>query len=140
MHTEHLENVRPSWVGFGWFVSVAVASLVLVALNALGLIVEGSRSTGPWTVAALLVGFTLGGFFTGARVGAAPILHGVAMGLFSIVVWLVANLVGEALDAAAWNEVSPAVAAGGLLVQIVAAAVGAHIGSRGRRAAVPRRS
>jgi hypothetical protein len=62
------------------------------------------------------------------------------MGLFSIVVWLVANLVGEALDAAAWNDVSPAVAAGGLLVQIVAAAVGARIGSRGRRAALPRRS
>jgi hypothetical protein len=87
-----------------------------------------------------VVGFTLGGFFTGARVGAAPILHGVAMGLFSIVVWLVANLVGEALDAAAWSEVPPAVFAGGLLAQMIAAAVGARIGSRGRRATLPRQA
>ena len=140
MHTEHLQNVRPSWVAFGWFVSVAVVSLILVALNAAGLLAEGSPATGPWTLASLVIGFALGGFFTGARVGTAPILHGVAIGLFSIVVWLVANLVGEALDATTWDDISPALYAGGLLAQIVAAAVGARIGSRGRRAALPRRS
>ena len=137
MHTEHLQNVRPSWVAFGWFVSVAVASLLLLAMNASGMVTDQSGGS-PWTVVALLVGFTMGGFLTGARAGAAPILHGVAMGLFSVVVWLLANVVGELVSAATWDNINPAIYAGGLLVQIVAAAVGAHIGSRSRRAAVPR--
>lgn len=137
MHTEHLQNVRPAGVAFGWFISVAVASLLTLALSAVGIV--GSQSGGnPWVVVALLVGFTLGGWFTGARVGTAPILHGVFMGLFSLVVWLVANLIGEMVNAATWDDINPSLFAGGLLVQMIAAAVGASIASRGRRASIPR--
>ncbi|HEX8393929.1 MAG TPA: hypothetical protein VF665_16420 [Longimicrobium sp.] len=136
MHTEHLQNVRPSWVVFGWFVSVAVASLLLLAMNATGMVADQSGGS-AWTVVALLVGFTLGGFLTGARAGAAPILHGVAMGLFSVVVWFAANLLGTLLSATTWDHINPAIYAGGLLVQIVAAAVGARIGSRSGRGAIP---
>lgn len=137
MHTEHLQNVRPSWVVFGWFVSVAVTSLLLLAMSAVGMISDQS-GTGAWSVVAILIGFTLGGYLTGARTGTAPILHGVAMGLFSVVVWLAANLFGELFDASTWDTINPALYAGGLLVQIIAAAAGAHIGSRAGRAAIPR--
>lgn len=133
MHTEHLQNVRFSWVAFGWFISVAIASLLLMLLYAAGIVTDRSGSGGPWAVVAILVGFTLGGWFLGARTGTAPILHAAAMGLFSVLVWFAANLLGEALDATTWNDGTPALYAGGLLVQIVAAAVGARIGSRTQR-------
>ena len=32
MHTEHLNNVRPGVVAFGWFVSAAVTSMIVIAL------------------------------------------------------------------------------------------------------------
>ena len=135
MHTEHLQNVRPSWVLFGWFVSVAVVSLFGLVLAAAGLVDRyASQTGGLWGVIAIGLGFFLGGLVTGARVGAAPILHGVGMGIVSLLVWFVANLVvGEALDAEAWGGDSPAFYAGALILQIVAAALGAHYGSRQQR-------
>jgi len=38
MQTEHLQNVRPSWVAFGWFAAAAVTGLALVGLSVVGLI------------------------------------------------------------------------------------------------------
>ena len=135
MHTEHLQNVRPSWVLFGWFVSVAVVSLFGLVLAAAGLVdPDSSGAGGLWGVAALGIGFFVGGLVTGARVGAAPILHGVAMGIVSLLVWFVANLlVGEALDAETWSDGSPAFYAGSLILQMAAATVGARFGSRNQR-------
>ena len=137
MHTEHLQNVRPSWVLFGWFVSVAVISLFGLVLAAGGLVdPDASGVGGLWGVAAIAAGFFLGGLVTGARVGAAPILHGVAMGVVSLLVWFVANLIfGEALDAETWGGDSPAFYAGSLILQMVAGALGARYGSRQQRAA-----
>lgn len=137
MHTEHLQNVRPSWVAFGWFIGAAVTSLVLFALIAVG-IIDGSGSDGGgfWVLLALFLGFAAAGYFVGVRTGAAPILHSVGIGLFSIVVWFLANLLaGELLDTSTWTSLSPAFAAGVVLLQIVSAAVGARIGSRAARAA-----
>ncbi|HEY0019747.1 MAG TPA: hypothetical protein VGC13_25825 [Longimicrobium sp.] len=137
MHTEHLQNVRPSWVLFGWFVSVAVISLFGLVLAAAGLVdPEASGVGGVWGVIAVATGFFTGGLVTGARVGAAPILHGVAMAVVSLLVWFVANLsFGEALDATTWSDGEPAFYAGSLILQMVAAALGARFGSRQQRRA-----
>lgn len=137
MHTEHLQNVRPSWVLFGWFVSVAVVSLFGLVLAAAGTVdPDASGAGGLWGIAAIGLGFFLGGLVTGARVGAAPILHGLAMGIVSLLVWFVANLLfGRALDAETWGGDSPAFYAGSLILQIVAAALGARYGSRQQRRA-----
>ena len=139
MHTEHLQNVRPSRVFFGWFVSVALISLFALALAGFGLVdPETGEGGGLWAVIAIAVGFFLGGWFTGVRAGAAPILHGVAMGLVSVLVWFAANLLfGEPLDAASWGADSEAFYAGSLLLQFAAAITGASIGSRSRRLAPP---
>ena len=134
MHTEHLQNLKPSWVLFGWFVSVGVVSLIGLVLAAAGQADPDGSAMGLWGVIAIGAGFFLGGLVTGARVGAAPILHGVSMGIVSLLVWFFANLVfGEALDAETWGEGSPAFYAGVLILQMVAAALGARYGSRQQR-------
>ena len=134
MHTEHLQNVRPSWVAFGWFVSAAMTSLVLFGMIALRLL--GPEGGSLWVALAIFAGFLAGGYFLGARVGLAPILHAVAIGLFSVVVWLLANLLfGEPLGQTTWDALSPTFVAGIFLLQIVAAALGARLASRDARAA-----
>jgi hypothetical protein len=134
MHTEHLQNLKPSWVLFGWFVSVAVVSLIALVLAAVGLADPDGSSMVLWGVVVIGVGFFVGGVVTGARVGAAPILHGVSMGIVSLLVWFFANLAfGEALDAETWGEGSAAFYAGSLILQMVAAALGARFGSRQQR-------
>jgi hypothetical protein len=134
MHTEHLQNVRPSFVLFGWFVSVAVVSLFGLVLAAVGQAGPDDSAVGVWGVVALATGFFLGGLVTGARVGVAPILHGVAIGVVSLLVWFVVNVVfGEALDATTWSDGTPAFYAGALILQMAAAAIGARLGSRQSR-------
>jgi hypothetical protein len=133
MHSEHLENVRPSWVAFGWFIGVAVMSAILFGLIALGFVARGGEIALGWVLLAVFIGFLVGGYMTGARVRAAPILHAVGIGLFSVLVWFVANLVaGEALNSAEW-KVPPASAAGAVLFQVLAAAIGARIATRNGR-------
>jgi hypothetical protein len=130
MHTEHLENVRPSWVAFGWFIGVAVMSAILLALAAVGIVPRSGEIGLGWVLMAVFAGFLAGGYLTGMRVRSAPVLHAVGIGLFTVVVWFVANLIaGETLDAADWS-VAPASAAGAVLFQIVAAAIGAHLATR----------
>ncbi len=136
MHTEHLQNVKPSWIAFGWFLGAAVFALLFFAMIATGLISRDAEGGGLFILLAMFLGFMVGGYFTGWRVGAAPILHAVGIGLFTVVVWFVANLLsGEPLDAGSWNDVSPEFAAGVVLLQIFAAAMGARIGSRKARTA-----
>jgi hypothetical protein len=136
MHTEHLQNLKPSWVLFGWFVSVAVISLISLVMAAVGLADPEGSGRSPWGAIVIGVGFFLGGVVTGARVGAAPILHGVSMGIVSLLVWFFANLAfGEALNAETWGEGSAAFYAGALILQMVAAALGARLGSRPQRRA-----
>lgn len=135
MHTEHLQNVRPAGVLFGWFVSVAVVSLIALMLAALRVVdPESTAGGGWWGVLAITVGFGIGGWLIGQRLGVAPILHGIAMGIVSILVWFLANLLaGETVADSAWVTGSEAYYAGLLLLQMVAAALGATIGSRARR-------
>lgn len=97
MHTEHLRNVSALWAAVGWLIAVAVASLVGLAMASLGLLsANGEGSTG-WTLVAVVIGFFVGGSFTGMRTVEAPILHGVAMGLMSLVAAALLNLVADSL-------------------------------------------
>jgi hypothetical protein len=135
MHTETLANLRPSWIAFGWFIAVSVSALVILALIALGIMSPDTTQGESAAIAvALLVGFLIGGLFVGIRTQAAPILHGVAIGFFSLVVWILVNLIpGEATGWTAWRALplGPALALIGL--QAAAAVVGARMGVRWTR-------
>jgi hypothetical protein len=140
MQSEHLQNVRPGAVALGWFISVCILSLAVIALIAVGLLSrDGVGGTG-WGLLATALGFFAGGWFVGVRTGTAPILHAVCIGLFSLVLWMVVNLLpGQMLHADSWN-VGAAYGAGLILLQIVAAAIGGRLASREARAAVARTS
>ncbi len=129
MRTEHLQNVHLGWVTAGWLIAAAVTSLAVIAYAAVGIVgPDGSMGTG-WSLLAVLVGFYIGGMFTGFRSIDAPILHGIAIGIFSLVAWLVLNLVVTAFVAGArWAALSPTGAAAVLLLQMAAAVAGAWSG------------
>jgi hypothetical protein len=130
MHTEHLANVRPGRVGAAWLVAVATTSLLLFAFVAAGLVPpDGTGTGGPGVFAAQALGFAAGGFFAGIRGVSAPILHGVALGLVSL---LVAALL-SGLSAAVAPGTQAAVylsltAVASLATQIAAAVIGALVG------------
>ena len=130
MH-ESLRSVRWSWVGFGWFLAAAVTSFILLALDAVGILVMGDADETLWVASALLVGFTTVGVFVGTRVAAAPVLHGLAIGAFSVVAWFAVNLfAGEPTGQAAWTSLDPLASVGLMLLQTVAAVVGVRMGVR----------
>lgn len=133
MHTEHLQNVHPVRVAAGWLVSVAVTSMVVFGFIVLGLMAgEGPRDT-MWAVAAVAVGFLVGGWFTGMRTVEAPILHGIALGLTSLVAWALLNLVALPFGMEGWSRLTASAAVTVLLVQTVAAVVGCWMGTRSAR-------
>lgn len=131
MHTEHLTNVRFSWVAFGWFVGFSVASSLILLLVGAGLMSSVTGEAIGITVAVAL-GWAVGGFLTGFRTAAAPILHGAAMALFTFVAWFLVNLLlgGLTTGIAAWEGIPTRVAALGLLVQGVASIAGCWAGYR----------
>jgi hypothetical protein len=132
--SEHLRNVRPGWVGFGWFIAVALTALAVVVLTTLGLLRQGTASEGIWVAAALAGGFLVAGVFVGTRIAAAPLLNGLAMGLFSVLAWLALNLVlGEPTGASAWKALAPRTAVSLLVLQTAAAILGARAGVRWTR-------
>jgi hypothetical protein len=130
--TERFSDIRPSWIAFGWFIAAAVASLLIMAFVVLGLVTWDTLDTGGlWTAVAILVGFVVGGFFAGVRSGTAPVLHGLGIGLFSLVIYFLANLLaGEPTGVTAWGGLPPLQAAGLLTLQTAAAVVGARLGVR----------
>lgn len=140
MHTEHLQNVHPVRVLGGWLFAVAVTSVVVFGFIVLGLM-EGGAGDTAWAVLAVGIGFLIGGVFTGYRTLEAPILHGISLGLTSLVVWAVLNLVVVAgLGLAEWSGLGTTAALAVLLTQTVAAVAGCWIGTgtaRGREGWVP---
>lgn len=137
MH-EHVRNLRPAWIGFGWFIGVALTSLALFALTVLDLVRPDTPAEQVWVSVALVFGFALAGYFVGTRVAAAPILHGVAMGLFSLVAWAGLNLLaGEPVGVTAWDSLDAGSAFSLLSMQIAAAVIGARFGVRSMRRAEP---
>ena len=128
MRTEHLQNVHAGWVVAGWLVAAAVTSLVLIALAGLGIVGAGDMAPG-WSLLAVLAGFYVGGMFTGFRSIDAPILHGIAIGIFSLVAWLVLNVIATAFfPEASWQTLSPTASSAILLLQLAAAVGGAWTG------------
>lgn len=132
MHSEHLENVSLSWVAFGWFVGFSVASSVILVLAGAGLLGRSVGGEALGVGVAAVVGWGVGGFLTGVKTAAAPILHGTAMALFTFVAWFGVNLVLAAITTGitAWEAVPFQVFAPGLLVQALAAVAGCWAGYR----------
>jgi hypothetical protein len=132
MHSEHLTNVQASWVAFGWFIAVATASGVLLLMEGGGLLGRTEALDAVSIVVAVGVGWAVGGFVTGFRTAAAPILHGMALALLSFVVWFLLNLSfgGLTTGTAAWEFLTVRTAALGLLVQGGAAILGCWLGYR----------
>ncbi len=129
MRTEHLQNVHLGWVTAGWLVSAAATSLVVIALAGVGIVgSDGSAAGTAWSVLAVVIGFYIGGMFTGFRSPDAPILHGIAIGIFSLVAWLVINVVASAALRAGWTGLTPTGTAAALLLQMAAAVAGALTG------------
>lgn len=127
----NLSAVRPSWIAFGWFIAACITGLGLLTLISLGIADGESMGGDPWVAAALTVGFLLGGFFVGVRVGGEALVHGLGMGLFSLLVWVGVNLfLGEPTDQTAWSDMGVATVAMLLLLQAVAAVVGVRMGVR----------
>ncbi len=138
MHTEHLQNVHPVRVLAGWLVSIAVTAVAVFALIFIGLMGAEPGRDSAWAVAAVVIGFLVGGWFTGFRTVEAPILHGIALGLTSLVAWVAVNLlVALAFGWDQWTGLTPNETVVVLLALIAAAVVGCLIGNqraRGRAA------
>ncbi|HKJ92819.1 MAG TPA: hypothetical protein VJ957_06605 [Longimicrobiales bacterium] len=131
MHTEHLPNVGFIRVVAGWLVAAAVTSGLILAFIGIGFTGDTPADGVYGVLLAVLIGFWVGGFFTGARALEAPILHGVAIGLVSIVVWTAANaLTALTIGGAAWGDLSASATVFIILEQVVAAVLGAWMGYR----------
>ncbi|HWV57479.1 MAG TPA: hypothetical protein VNZ57_08515 [Longimicrobiales bacterium] len=129
MHTEHLQNVRVRWVLVGWLIAVAVASLLALALASFGLLTATAEGGTAWATLAVVIGFLAGGLFTGVRAAEAPILHGVAIGLFSILAAFVLNLLALLLfESPPYATLSVTAGLTLIFAQVVAAVLGAWSG------------
>lgn len=130
MHTEHLQNVTAGRIVTGWLVAAAVVSLVALALLAAGLLHEETTASNTWwSMFAIAVGFFAGGFFAGFRALQAPILHALGIGLTSLVVWFLLNALATLFVRHwGWPTITPEFAIAVLLLQLVAAIVGALLG------------
>lgn len=130
-HTEHLQNLRVNWVITGWLVAVAVTSLLILSLAGMGLLGVDAATDALWAVVTVAIGFWVGGLFIGFRAVEAPILHGVGMGLASLVAWFLVNVfLNMPFGEPRWQGLDPALTAAILLEQIVAAVAGAWVGHR----------
>ena len=93
MHSEHIRNLHPGWVLGGWLLAVAVASVVFMVLVGIGLVGSEGRWTTVWALVAVALGFFAGGLFVGLRWSDAPILHGAAITLLSVLIWFLGSLI-----------------------------------------------
>jgi hypothetical protein len=132
MHSEHLRNVQFSWVAFGWFVGLAVATSVLLLLAGAGVVEGGGMRETLALTLAVGAGWFVGGFIAGFKAAAAPILHGAAMALFTFVAWFAVNLAfgGLTTGVTAWEHLGGRSLAAALLVQVIAAIAGCWLGYR----------
>jgi hypothetical protein len=130
MHTEHLQNVKPTAVFGGWLVAAAVTSLIVLILVGFELIPDPEVVVGPVSaLTTLVVGFWVGGFFAGVRAVQAPVLHGIAIGLTSLLVWVLLNILAAVLPVPTdWSSITTGLALGAILTQIAAAVIGALMG------------
>jgi hypothetical protein len=138
MHTEHLQNVRAGRVVAGWLVAISVTAFIVFGFVMLGLMGDAGPRDTMWAVVAVAAGFLVGGWFTGYGVLEAPILHGVAIGLTSLIAWVALNSVMViGFRGAEWEGLTASAAVAVIVVQILAAVAGCWVGVRsaGLRAA-----
>ena len=130
MHTEHLQNVRFRFVVAGWLVAIAITSLVVLALMGFAATDVPEVYANPfWSILAVVLGFFAGGWFAGSRALQAPILHGLGMGLLSLVAWVLLNAIMVVLaEGFTFEGLTPALALALILAQVVAATLGALMG------------
>ena len=124
MHTEHVSNLHPGWVVGGWLLSLAATAAVFLGLVGLGLDPEGAA--GP--ALALVLGFFAGGLVVGLRWSDAPVLHGVAITLFSVVVWFLGLVIAPGALSESLRRDDPVAVLGAVLVQLLASVGGALAG------------
>ena len=131
MHTEHLNNVRLGWAFLGWMAAFGATSLILFVLIVLDVLNPESTGGGGWIALAVAVGFVIGGAIVGFMVALAPILHGILIGLMSLVVWALINAVVTMLwPDVTWTSLSGPLTVNVMLVQTIAAILGARFGYR----------
>jgi len=127
MHSEHLRNLHPGWVVGGWLVAIAVTSAVYLAMVGIGVLPDGPGTT-VGVVIAMAVGFFAGGLFVGVRWSDAPILHGGAITLLSVLVWFGGSVAAPG-SVQAWSGQARTVL-GVILLQLGAAVIGGWMGRR----------
>jgi hypothetical protein len=120
-----------AWVALAWLVAISITSFLVLALAAMGLSGATAEEESMGVALAVALGFLVAGFFLGWRSGRAPILYGVALGLFSLVAWFILNLVlGEPTGATTWRSLDFRTLFGIIGLQMAAAVVGARIAVR----------
>ncbi len=127
MHSEHLRNLHPGWVVGGWLVAIAVTSAVYLAMVGIGVLPAGA-GTAVGVVIAMAVGFFAGGLFVGVQWSDAPILHGGAITLLSVLVGFAGSVAAPG-SVQQWSGPTRSVL-GIILVQLVAAMAGGWMGRR----------
>ena len=131
MHTEHLQRVRVGLVALAWFIGACVASAIVMVAIAFNLVEENSTLAARVEMSAVAVGALVAGMYAGLRAREAPILHGIFLALFSMVVWFVFNVLSSVLfPSAGWSALTPNFTVALMLVQIGAAVLGARWGYR----------
>jgi hypothetical protein len=129
--TDSPRSLHPTWIAFGWFIAAALTSLFVLALIALGIAGESASDESIWFGLALFMGFLIAGYFVGMRVGRAPVIYGLSMGLFSVIVWFALNLfLGEPTGETSWRSLDLRTTITLLLLQAIAAALGVWLGVR----------
>jgi hypothetical protein len=130
MHTEHLNNVRLGYVLAGWAIAICATSLFVLVLIATG-IQSSMSSDGRYIAAAVALGFAMGGAFVGFMTSLAPILHGIMIGLTSLVVWALVNVITSfVVPEFTFTSLTSQWTVAVVLVQILAAILGARLGYR----------
>jgi hypothetical protein len=107
-----------------------ITAAIVFVLIQLGLAARNAPGAATWTLLAIVLGFGTGGFFTARRASDAPVAHGMAIGGFSVVVWLLANLLGQLVGTGGWAVLPLGESLTVLLVQAIAATGGAWLGRR----------
>ena len=130
MHTEHLQNIRPGILFAAWLIAFAVTSLIVLALIGLNVLDPDEANTRV-AIAAVAFGFFVGGAFSGLRAGQAPILYGILLGILSLLITFVLNVLSTTLlRGFEWEGLTANLSVTVILVQIISAVLGARIGYR----------
>lgn len=124
MQSEHLTNLHPGWVIGGWVIAVSVTAALYLGGIGVGFVQPGGGA-GLWISVSMAVGFFAGGMVVGMRWSDAPVLHGAAITLFSVLVWFALTLTGQS-----GGVESVQLVLGLVLLQLIASSSGGLMGRR----------